>query len=121
MNMRTTKKQFRLFEREARKWVDKLGLKDWCVYARHEDLGDVGTLARCKWNLNQRQAWLSLNTTTPACDDDAIKRAALHECLELLFCCCTDIMWRVSAEGIVDRETHKIIRALENLLMGDPK
>lgn len=117
---RTTKKQFRIFEKECRKWLDKLGLKDWCVLVRHEELEKGNTLARCNWNAEQRQAWLRLNTTTRAGDHE-IKRAALHECLELLLCGCTDIMWKSAADDIVDAETHKVIRTLENLLVGGPR
>lgn len=120
MSVRTTKAQFHIFEKECRKWIDKLGLKDWCVFIRHEDLGGETTLARCNWNANQRQAWLRLNVATRAVDDE-IKRAALHECLELLLCGCTDIMWKSAADDIVDAETHKVIRTLENLLTGDPR
>ena len=31
MNIRTTKAQFQVFEREARKWLGRLGLTDWAV------------------------------------------------------------------------------------------
>lgn len=113
---RTTKKQFRIFEKECRKWLDRLGLKDWCVFIRHEDLGNGKTLARCNWSATQRQAWLRLNVSTSAGDDE-IKRAALHECLELLLYGCTDIMWESVSVDIVDAEIHKVIRTLENLLL----
>ena len=122
MSVRTTKKHFKLFEKECRKWLGKLGLKDWCVRILHDDLGSEEILAQCLWKTEQRIANLLLNkvvaTSKGVCE---IKRAALHECLELLLCGCTDAMRKAITDGIVDRETHKVIRTLENVLMGDPR
>lgn len=122
MSVRTTKKQFELFEREARKWLDKLGLKDWCVYVLHRDLEDESTVAQCRWETEQRIANLVLNTSVSSPKGaHEIRRAALHECLELLLIGCTEAMRRSVCEDLVDVETHKVIRALENLLLGDPR
>lgn len=122
MSVRTTKKQFRIFEKECRKWIDKLGLKGWCVYILHIDLEKESTTAQCRWKTEQRIANLVLNTlvSVPKGEHE-IRRAALHECLELLLIGCTEAMRMAVCEDIVDRETHTVIRALENLLMGDPK
>lgn len=122
MSERTNKKQFRLFEKECRKWLDKLGLKDWCVYILHLDLENESTTAQCRWKTGQRIANLVLNTVVASPKGDhEIRRAALHECLELLLIGCTEAMRQAVCEDLVDREMHKVIRALENLLMGDPR
>ena len=122
MTVHTTKSQFRLFEEECQSWADKLGLKDWCVFTRHEDLCAENTLAQCQWLTGQRIANLVLNTTvsTPKSDFE-VRRAALHECLELLLICCTEAMRKGVPEDVVDTETHKVIRVLENLLLGAPR
>lgn len=118
MSVRTTKKQFRLFEREARKWLDKLGLKAWFVDMAHTDLEDGCTVACCSWKSTNRCATLLFNLKMDENPTDAvIRRFALHECLELLLSDCTNVMWRASCNDIVERETHAVIRSLENVLL----
>lgn len=122
MSVRTTKKQFRLFEKECRKWLDKLGLKDWFVEVHHADLEHGGTIGRCEWHSTNRCATLLFNLKLDENPSDwVIRRFALHECLELLLSGCTGEMWKAAPNDIVERETHKVIRTLENLLLGDPR
>lgn len=114
-----TNGQFRLFEREVRKWQSALGLRSWEIYVEFKPLEGQ---ARCWWETEQHVANIALSTEQPGkFSNDYIRRFALHECLELLMSGCTDIMRQVSSEERLGIETHTVIRALENVILGDPK
>ena len=122
MSVRTTKKQFALFEKECRKWLDKLGLKGWCVEVLHADIESGSTVGQCAWHSTNRCATILFNRRLEDSPSAAaIKRFALHECLELMLSGCTDLLWDAAPRGVVERETHMVIRTLENVLLGSPR
>jgi hypothetical protein len=121
---RTTRQQFKLFEREVRRWADRFGFKDWAVYVFHTHI-DLDTMAECEWNISHRQAVIRFNLDRSEGDApltvERIKRVAMHECAELLLCVCTETMRESRSYEFVNCETHKVIRVLENVLCGGKK
>lgn len=123
MSVRTTKRQYALFEKEVRRWLSVLGLQDWVVYCCHGRL-EPGNFAHCEYVSGHRKAYIRLNThlsDESVCTVSDIRRVALHEVLELLLSPCGDIMREARPWEQVNTEVHKVIRVLENVLIGDPK
>jgi len=121
VSVRTTKKQFRVFEKECRRWLDKLSLSSWAVQIVHAEISDDSVFADCRTIDNNRAAALRMNTVVDiyreTLTDKFIRRYAIHEVLELLISGCGGIMRQVASSEIVERETHMVIRALENVLV----
>ena len=117
MAYKTTAKDFALFKRECRAWIEKFGLADWDILWAHEK-DDPGILANCRTDYN-RQATISLNAvwqeTQPT--DVEIKLTAKHEAMELLL---APLLILANARFIdrdsVPRETHAIINRLMRVL-----
>jgi hypothetical protein len=120
--MKTTKKQFELFKKEARKWIQKLGVVEYDVHFEHEDLED--NCAECGTNEQARLCYLYLGTEWQKIKPTSreIKTTACHEVLELLFS-------RVRALAVdkngtpeqVDGEIHRLIQTLLNNLYESEK
>lgn len=112
---KTTREQFELFETEALFWLDRFGLTEWETFIVHEDCQDSGTLADCGWRITGRQARIRFNLKIiKSTSWEHIARAAFHEVCELMLSDTTDMLWRGHSEAVVERETHRIIRRLEN-------
>ncbi len=116
--MKTTKKDFELFESECKKWIERFGLKCWEICYMHTKLGNDRT-AECSYDMMGRTATLSLNTEI---DDDmyggrSIHRDAFHEVAELLLVRIRVLsMQKRATEDDIHEEIHSIIRVLENSL-----
>ncbi len=92
--VKTTKKDFKLFKRECRKWINFFGLKQWEVLYFHEPCEND---SRAKYYTN-------------------ISSIAFHEVVEgMLF---ANITFMLTARGYskseIDEVIHPIIRTLEN-------
>lgn len=112
---KTTKKDFKLFKKECRKWIEVFGLKNWCVRYEHTQLNDC--LANILWNTNGMTATIRLGTERPklaACKTE-IRRSAFHEvCHILLAKYYTIAQSRIITIGELDTVDHEIVRTLEN-------
>jgi len=113
-----TTKHFEKYKKYVEEYLLLLGLKGWEVVYRFEK--DDDALGSISYNSNGRVCifYLSTSWNTPPCDSH-IKRTAFHECLELLlqeirrFCYARNFN-----EEDLEKETHTVIRALENLVFG---
>ncbi len=117
---RTTKKHFKLFKCECRKWIRIFGLYGWEVYYFHEDDG------------TDHRAWASYKTTGRVCSlclstnwgtmyptKRLVRLAAFHEVCELLLARMnTEAKYRFASEEVVDEAAHEVIRVLEKVVWG---
>jgi hypothetical protein len=121
--MKTTKKHFELFQKEAAKWIEYLGLKGWRVTFRHYYLS--GSRAEIHSDsLADRSVSIFLSTDwgNDLVTDSNIKRSAFHEVCELLLLRIYSMaVDRDSTESQVTEESHNIIRTLENTVFKDLK
>ena len=116
---KTTKKDLELFQKECKKWIEIIGLKEFeCVFA--DDSADYGTRAQVMVDLVG-----GISTYFFAGDWDGnatkissteVRVVAFHEVMEVM-------LWELAAmakmyisEDVVEKEVHKIIRRLENTL-----
>lgn len=118
---KTTASHFKLFKVECRKWINKLHLGSWEVYFQHENYAaEPQWGAWCKTHYTDRVANLGLAEEWEIKPTEKmIKKAALHEVLELL-------LSRLFIEALVDtspsdqdiikEQRHIVIRRLENLM-----
>ncbi len=125
--MKTTKKHFELFIKECKYWINKFGLRGWCIDYTNERLVD-GNKADVSWKMISRVARINLEPIWGDKDeiykvitDKMIRQTAFHEVCELL-------LGRLGmmADGKIantkdatEEETHNIIRTLENTMFED--
>lgn len=113
----TTPEHFDIFKAEARKWLDRFGLKGWSVCFRHLPGESLG---RISWDREGRVAtivlckeWGEVDEPTPA----ALGKVAFHEVCELLLGRLFDMAAERNALLAEAREEkHNLIRILENVL-----
>lgn len=121
---RTTAKHFKLFKKEVRLWLDRLGLKDWRVDFDHEDIGDGSGVSTRAWyhgTIEDRVCGIGLakNWDSDPITNRKIRECAFHEVGHVLL---------AQLEGIAERrqfirselaqELHVVIRRFENYFYG---
>ena len=121
--MKTTKKHFKIFKKEVKKWINYFGLWDWQIHFAHYAENMTNTRAKVIYNSTGCLATFILNTkwhehTEDVLNKNNIRKAAFHEVCELLLGRLTHIAddrwgW---CEADLTIETHRIIRTLENVL-----
>lgn len=116
--MKTTKDDFELFKKEARKWQSKLGLTNWALYFKQKDVKDC--YARTHWHVGSMAATLEFCTKW---DDYRPKNAheidklALHEVLHVLMApLISEAEYRYTTNDAIETAEHSIVRSLENML-----
>jgi len=115
---KTSKRHFKLFCDEARKFIDIFGLVGWEVYFDHKQYLST-ELAICMTDQQARTCtialspnWVGLKPT-----DLEVRKAAFHEVCELLLSrSSTFAKDRFVEESQIDEESHNIIRILERVL-----
>jgi hypothetical protein len=120
MIFKTTKKHFKLFKRECRKWIRTFGLHGWEVYYFHEEDGD-NHRAWASYKAVGRVCSLCLGTTWETIKPTKrhIRLAAFHEVCELLLArLSTEAKYRFASEEVVDEASHEVIRILEKVIWG---
>jgi len=122
--VKTTRKDFNLFRREAEKWVPVFGITDWRISFGHQDYED-GTA----------RAWYASDATEKICSimlakdwqddeitDHRIKRCAFHEVFHVRL---DMISHMLSSRGYNENEIsmaiHEIIYVFENYFFGNEK
>lgn len=118
--MDTNKKDFDNFKNYFNKWADYLGLKSWYVIFKHCEIFEDST-ARYSYELCSRVAKFSLgkeiNIDESEDKEYVLKRAAFHECCELLLAKVNTYMFeRNATPNQIEDAIHEIIRTLENTL-----
>lgn len=121
--MKLPDKDFEVFQAEALRWIEAFGLKDWEVGFSFDDQNpDCRATCSCS-DLGSRICCLGLTRTWPSRPTTAdLQRCAFHEVLELLL-----MPMRLKLQDILevstpllDKETHRIIRILENVVWAPP-
>lgn len=113
---RLLKKDFELFKKEALRWVDILGLKDW---EWHFIFGDCDKSNRAEYLTNKSGRMVTIWLSDHWKDDKSpreIKKTAFHEVAEIMLQNLRQLAMRDSSYEVVDEATHKVIRILENVL-----
>ncbi len=117
--MKITLKQFELFKKEALKWLDYFGMKDWQVHFLFKQL--KGTRAQICHTCVDGIATITLNNNWDELDKSmvsnvAIQKTAFHEVCELLLGRLESMVFQRFNlnDGDVEEEMHRIIRVLEN-------
>lgn len=115
---KTTKAEFNRFKKTFEKYQRLLGLTDWIVYFRHENLN--GAYARIGTNTKGRVAVVTF------CDEMEIKEFenwkgleldAKHEALHLMLADLDAVAnVRYTTEEEINIEEEKIVRRLEKLI-----
>ncbi len=112
---KTTKRHFKLFCDEARKFIDIFGLAGWEVYFEHKKyISDA--LALCVTDQQGRTCTIALSTEWVELKptDLEVRKAAFHEVCELLLSRLnTFAKDRFVRESQIDEESHSIIRTFE--------
>lgn len=81
--MKTTAAHFKVFCDESDRWIRELGLFDWSVAYRHENLKDK--YSAIQYQFSARKARISLSTTfDEPVTVEKLKDSALHEVLHLV-------------------------------------
>ena len=114
--MKTTLKQFKVFEKEAKSWINALGLREYEVHFGHDELEN---LAECGVNEQARLAKLYLSKNWVGeipLNEHEIKKAAFHEVLELLFGRLRGYADRKDGNPeVIDGEVHRLIQVFINI------
>lgn len=116
--MKVTKRQFEIFEREIKKWINLFGLNDWEIYIEQDDL-EEDVEATCQWDKDNRLCYMKF---AKAWDNDSVKltpkeirATAFHEVLHLLFADIHDMAHgRYVVASDIDAAIHAIIKNLQN-------
>lgn len=112
---------FEYFVEEARKWLRFLGLLSWSVDYEFDNLEE--SYADCLAHYSSRRATIRLNREFPQDYEkedlkDVLRQCALHEVLELLLSPVIALAGtREYDETDFRKETHCVIRTLENILL----
>lgn len=114
--MKTTKKDFELFESECLRWLEIFGLNEWDNEFRHEKIDDDAFAQVVHYN-ESRLAVFSMSTDKTHESDDDIRHNALHEALEALLAN-LDTMARERKwdEEAWTAERHAVINRIMNVL-----
>ena len=121
--MKTTKKHFKIFKRECKKWIKFFSLTDYEIHFAHSDenVGD-GNMANCYRSSNSRIARLSLCQTWGEdfiCElnDENIRLSAFEEvCHVLLYGLSSCAYARFIMEHEINEAEHSLIRVLQNVI-----
>lgn len=114
-----TAQDFALYQKEAQRWIDKLGLYCWNVTYRWCDDNVQG---RCSWTLSGRKAVVELGRQWPYKPaKDEIRRTAFHEVCELMFAQISTHLNDIYSENFVSGLVHDTIRRLENVFWKSAK
>lgn len=121
--MKTTKKQFKLFQQKCKEWINILGLKDWEIHIEHASLPFETAESYCAFDVDGHNATIVLNVefkNSTTISDRDINRCAFHEMCHLLFAKFSILACnRFIMKNQLDEEEHAIIRVLENMVFED--
>jgi hypothetical protein len=115
---KTSKRHFKLFCDEVRKFIDIFGLVGWEVYFEHKQYLSY-EMAVCITDQPGRTCTIALSTEWVALKptDLEVRKAAFHEVCELLLSRFNAFARdRFVQESQIDEESHNLIRILERVL-----
>jgi len=114
--MRTTKKNFNIFVKECRKWIDRLNLNDyrWAFFHQYLD----GNTAECTHSYSAKIITVTLSTEASEYDRARIPEIAFHEVFEAY-------LWEIESmcrnrddESSTEKARHAIVHRVWNILKG---
>jgi len=116
--MKTNKKDFKLFKKEVRKWVEILGLKGWKVVFEY-----IESEGNCAFYIRNSPGRIITISLSADYDDllyteKGIKLSAFHEVIEgLLLARFDDMIDRRKYSGEeIEEARHEVTRILEHVL-----
>lgn len=107
--MKTTKKQFKEFDKYCRKFIKLWGLDSWNVYIIHEGIPD-SILAQVVAQPECMTATITFNTD-PYDEEIDIEETAFHECVHILI---RELEWIGECRYIGPNETTRACESLVN-------
>lgn len=114
--MKTTKKDFKDFEKWCRFYINKFGLNDYSIFFNHTDTGDA--IARVSIAILSRTATFQLNTSVYR--DDMVGKSwryfARHEVCHLLIADVSNLVGSYCSEDESKRADEALTCRLTNLL-----
>ena len=114
----TTKKDFKIFKKECKKWIKYFGLKNWDVKYTHKE--DSGSYACYYIGLESRGITLQLCKDIPRKHrkPSDIRKYAFHEVVESMIVGPLKALakGRYANEGRIEGAGHDIVRILENTI-----
>lgn len=117
--MKTTKQDFNYFKERVHHWQKELGLMDWSIYVRHDNLNDKMGETRYADEAGVATIILGKDWLDDTVTNAHLDRVAMHEGCHLLFSnLITEAKARYANEYDIDRAEHHIIRVLENVITG---
>jgi len=116
--VKTTTRDFAIFKKECRRWIEYFGLIDWRVVIVHEELDEKeDAWGRCIGSREGKIATIILNKDGGPAEDKHIKLTAFHEVVELLLMEMHSMILDRSIDRFdVDRVVHTVVRTLENCI-----
>lgn len=114
-----SKKQIKFFADCVYEWQATLGLMDWFITVKSEDLSSIeGARAVVNYDFDQHMALIAVHSEMPEIPTESeLNRYALHECLHLRLADLQNLVPPQLAEQASALE-HAVIRNLENILIG---
>jgi hypothetical protein len=124
MKQQYNEKDFQYFKKRVMHWRLRLGLMDWDVVCKFASFSpDVG--ADCCADHISRMAEIRLNSALSAdgmrpVNNATLDQWALHECLHVLL---AEYRWFTvhTEDKKLTAVEHGVIRAIENLLLGEDR
>jgi hypothetical protein len=117
--MKTTKKDFELFQKRSIAWQKELGLASWKLVFSHKPLKEK--YAECSYRVKGRIARIVLATSWPdrPINETTINQVALHEVLHLLLArLLVESEERYATQYELDVAEESIVVTLENVIGG---
>ena len=118
-NVKLTNKDFEVFKKECKIWINKFGLYEWDILYSFEDVPESAGSTE----VGYEGCWAIITLSTEYPNDDMlpknphIKKVALHECLELLLATFNILgKSRIFDESEFNHERHRIINKLMRIL-----
>lgn len=115
--MKTTHKQFEMFTKECKKWINRFGIFGWRFYYTHENYDDDREkIAYIIWpnSIEDRVFTIGLSADISNITDNDIRCSAFHEVMEaLLYRMQVLAKARMTFDSDINEEIHHLIRTLE--------
>lgn len=113
-----TQKHLAIFEAEARKWIQRLGLLGWNYYFCIEENSSEASVY---WNIQSKAAKIVLPKELHSEDAECLQSLAFHEVCELLLAPVVQRLYEFYSHSYIDELTHDVIRRLENAVFDKEK
>ena len=123
MTYKTTEKHFRMFQKEAEKWIPVFGIADWRIGFDHLDWEDDDGGARAWYSAQPNEKvcelYLSKDWGADRVNEKRVKRCGFHEAFHVRLSRIEEmLMLRGYSEEQTSQALHEIIYPFENHFYG---